>query len=86
MRVACADPAWAIYVPVAVRAAAFAPPLVRRGDAVGVSVRGRGFTVSLDAVAEQDGGAGDSVRVRARGTGVKLIARVGADGALRVGG
>lgn len=84
--VTCAAPVWRLYVPVGVRGGPAAIPLVRRGDAVTIAAPGRGFSVSLDAVAEHDAAAGDTVRVRARGNGARLLARVGAGGTLTAAG
>jgi flagella basal body P-ring formation protein FlgA len=72
VRADCADPAWTLYVPVAVNAAitgatpaaARAKPAIRRGDRVAVLASGPGFVISMDAEAERDA---DGARVALKG-------------------
>ena len=78
--VRCAAPAWTVFI--AVAAPPPAPPLVRRGDAVTVTAGGDGFAVTLDGIAEGDGRAGGTVRVRTA-SGARMLARVEDDGSLR---
>jgi len=75
----CADPAWRIFVGVRVERP---PSLVHRGDQVPVAVGGDGYSVSRDAVAENDAAAGERVRVRIGA--VRLSGRVQADGSVTV--
>lgn len=43
-----------------------AEPLIRRGDAVEMVMRGRGFSVRMRGIAEQAGAIGDIIRVRSQ--------------------
>lgn len=84
--VTCAAPAWRVFVPVvgvAVAAAPFAPPSIRRGDRVVVEISGPGFVVGLETVA--DGDARDG-RVPLRAGGRRLTGIIGADGRVRING
>lgn len=92
--VRCQPIGWRIRVPVqqsqeevAVRAAAVpavrqarAEPTIRRGDPVALVVVTGGFTVSRQAIAEQDGGPGDRIRVRTDPRAAPIIGQVMADG------
>lgn len=83
--VRCAALGWRIYVPLvkpAVTAAtkAEAEPAVRKGDQVEVTANGGGFTVSLQAVAQQDGVPGERVRVRADAKSPPFLAEVAGQG------
>ncbi|MEP0189690.1 MAG: flagella basal body P-ring formation protein FlgA [Erythrobacter sp.] len=66
VKVQCADPdGWRIFV--ATRPAAKATPprqVVKRGDAVTVMVRGRGFSVQHSGEATESGAIGDWIEVR----------------------
>lgn len=70
VRADCADPAWTLYVPVAVPAVAAAPvtararPAVRRGERVAVEASGPGFVIMMEAEAERDA---DGARVALKG-------------------
>jgi flagellar basal body P-ring formation protein FlgA len=70
--VRCTDPGgWRLFVPVMVSTPggsaatpAASAPVVSRGDAVSLSVSGRGFAVSRPAEALEAGAVGDWIRVR----------------------
>lgn len=81
--VQCPDPgSWKLYVRVVGQAAGVvAPPAVRRGDAVTVTVRGSGFSISQPAQALEDGAPGDWVRIRV-GKDTELQAQVLRPGAV----
>lgn len=73
----CASLNWRIRVPLA-RLAAMpaasarmvkADPVVRRGDPVDLVAEQAGFSVSIAAVAQEDGAPGSRIRVRADGDG-----------------
>jgi flagellar basal body P-ring formation protein FlgA len=62
----CPARGWRVYAPVlGGSAAAAAAPVIRRGDAVAVRLPGRGFAVTLRAVALEDGAVGNRIRLRA---------------------
>lgn len=68
---------WRIFVPVSNEAGGSgARAMIGRGDAVTISVRGRGFALSRQAQALEAGGEGDWVRVRPAGNGEPIRARV----------
>ncbi|WP_448577654.1 flagella basal body P-ring formation protein FlgA [Thermaurantiacus sp.] len=54
--------------------------LVRRGDLVTVTHHVPGFVVTVEAVAEASGGAGDRILLRNRLTGARFPATIGTDG------
>lgn len=60
---------WRLFVPIAGAgmAAARAEPVVARGEAVAIAVKGRGFTVSRQGEALEAGAVGDWIRVRPAG-------------------
>ncbi len=66
--VQCGDPGgWRLFVPVrrpATVAQAPAEQVVKRGDAVAISVAGEGFTVTQPGMALEGGAEGDWIRVR----------------------
>lgn len=69
----------------ALRPGLVAPPrLVRRGMRVAVATDGAGFALSAEAEVLDDGGAGETVRVRSLSSGRVLTARIGSDGDLRL--
>jgi flagella basal body P-ring formation protein FlgA len=70
--------------PVAARVRA--EPVVRRGDPVEMQVATGGFTVSLQAIAEQDGAPGDRIRVRADSKSAPRMAEVVDAGQVRIPG
>lgn len=92
--VRCQQIGWRIRVPVqqsqeevAVREVstpaarqARAEPTIRRGDPVALVVVTGGFTVSRQAIAEQDGGPGDRIRVRTEPRAAPIIGQVMSDG------
>lgn len=82
VQVECPGPtSWRIFVaisPVAGAAAAgtSAAPAVKRGDAITVMVRGRGFSVQQPGEAMQAGAVGDWIEVRTARKGEALRARI----------
>lgn len=99
--VRCQQIGWRIRVPVLasgeVREAAGAPaasrtraqraePVVRRGDPVALVVVSGSFTVTRQAVAEQDGAPGDRIRVRTEPRAAPIIAQVLPDGRVALTG
>ena len=82
MQVECPGPsAWRIFVaispaPGTAAAAASAAPAVKRGDAITVMVRGRGFSVQQPGEAMQAGAVGDWIEVRTARKGEALRARI----------
>ena len=62
---------WRLFVPVDAAqalAAASAAPVVMRGESVAIAVRGRGFSLTRQGEAMDQGGVGVWIRVRPRGT------------------
>lgn len=83
VQVECPGPtAWRIFVAIspaagsAAAAAAPAAPAVKRGDAITVMVRGRGFSVQQPGEAMQAGAVGDWIDVRTARKGEALRARI----------
>lgn len=78
--VECPGPnAWRIFIAVAAAqgpAAAAAAPVVKRGDALTVVVRGRGFSVQQAGEAMEPGGIGEWITVRTNRKGEPLRARI----------
>lgn len=79
--VECPGPtAWRIFIPVAAAqgsaAAAAAAPVVKRGDALTVIVRGRGFSVQQAGEAMEAGSLGQWITVRTSRKGEPLRARI----------
>lgn len=80
--VECPGPtAWRIFVAIAPAggsgpAAARAVPVVKRGDAITVLVRGRGFSVQQPGEAMEQGGVGDWITVRTSRKAEALRARI----------
>lgn len=59
---------WRIFVPlVSAPAAQQAAPLISRGEAVAIMVQGRGFTLTRQGEALDEGAAGEWIRVRPLG-------------------
>jgi hypothetical protein len=86
LAVHCPETGWRLVVPLgggAARTAARAPaaPVIRRGDTVRVVHAGPGFTIAVDAIAENAGAPGDRILLRNRLTGARFPATIGADGA-----
>ena len=71
--------------PAAARAAR-AAPVVRRGDPVALVVISGSFTVSRQAVADQDGAPGDRIRVRTEPRAAPIIGQVLPDGRILMSG
>lgn len=63
-----------------------ATPIVRRGDPVSLVVVTGGFTVSRQAVADQDGAAGERIRVRTDPRAAPIIGEVLPDGRVAMPG
>ena len=66
--------------------AARAAPVVRRGDPVALVVMSGSFTVSRQAVADQDGAPGDRIRVRTEPRATPIIGQVLPDGRILMSG
>lgn len=100
VEVRCAAPAWRVFLPFradgqAVRAGTVraltrpevrAGPMIRRGERVAVLVEGKGFTVSMDAVADADARDGRLWVRAANGEGRRLLARIREDGSVVIEG
>ncbi|MGE5721209.1 MAG: flagella basal body P-ring formation protein FlgA [Sphingomonadales bacterium] len=79
--VRCISVGWRIAVPVIAAARpAKAEPIVRKGDQVELAVVSDGFMVSAVAVAEQDGAAGDRIRVRTAQKSAPVMGTISEDG------
>lgn len=82
VQVECPGPtAWRIFVAISpaagtAAAPASAVPAVKRGDAITVMVRGRGFSVQQLGEAMQAGAVGDWIEVRTARKGEALRARI----------
>jgi flagella basal body P-ring formation protein FlgA len=63
-----------------------AEPIIRRGDPVALVVTTGSFTVSRQAVAEQDGAPGDRIRVRTEPRKPPIIGQVMPDGRVAMNG
>ncbi|HEX8366477.1 MAG TPA: flagella basal body P-ring formation protein FlgA [Allosphingosinicella sp.] len=72
--------------PASMMRAARAEPIIRRGDPVALVVVSGSFTVSRQAVAEQDGAPGDRIRVRTEPRKPPIIGQVMPDGRVAMGG
>ena len=66
--------------------AAKADPVVRRGDPVDLVAESRGFSVSVSAVAQEDGAPGSRIRVKADGKSSPIFAEVIDAGRVRLPG
>lgn len=100
IEVRCDVPAWRVFLPVATANAVpktgpglvrmDAPPEAerrfRRGELVTVTVRGAGFSVSLEAVAEGPARDGRLWVKTVGGDGRRLLGRLGPDGLLVIDG
>ncbi len=76
VEVACPMPGgWKLYVPLAgsAQSAAAAAPLIARGDAITVSVRGEGFAVSQPGEALEAGAEGAWIKVRTQAPGAPVL-------------
>lgn len=78
VRVECAGPtSWRIFVAVTAGAAGQAPaPAIKRGDALTIMVRGRGFSVQQQGEAMESGAVGDWIFVRTARKAEALRARI----------
>jgi flagella basal body P-ring formation protein FlgA len=65
-------------------AAPIAPPTIKRGDPVQLMASNGGFTVSTDAVAQEDGRSGGRIRVKTDPRGPVIIGEVIDNGRVRV--
>jgi len=63
-----------------------ATPVVRRGDPVALVVMSGSFTVTRQAVADQDGAPGDRIRVRTEPRAAPIVGQVMADGRILMSG
>ncbi|PSJ39984.1 flagellar protein [Sphingomonas deserti] len=92
--VRCDPLGWRIRVPLvmpatalATRAAAEKPePIIRKGDQVELTAASACFSVSTIGIAEQDGAAGDRIRIRSDRKGPPVIGIVGEDGSVSLPG
>jgi len=79
VQVECAGPSnWRIFVVINAPAAAAKPdaPAIRRGDALTILVRGRGFSVQQQGEAMESGAVGDWIFVRTARKAEALRARI----------
>ncbi len=81
VQVTCPGPeSWRIFVAVSAAtgtgAAAAAPPAIKRGDALTIIVRGRGFSVQQPGEAMEAGAVGDWIFVRTSRKSESLRARI----------
>jgi flagellar basal body P-ring formation protein FlgA len=87
----CEAIGWRIRVPMTyVQSAAVptvkAPPIVRKGDPVELFVETAGFSVSTEAIAQEDGAMGDRIRIKSDPKAPIMIAEVVDGGRVRVPG
>jgi flagellar basal body P-ring formation protein FlgA len=87
----CEAIGWRIRVPLQRFAAAQAAtvkaePVVRKGDPVELYVETRGFSVSTEAIAQEDGAMGDRIRVKSDPKAPIMIAEVVDGGRVRLPG
>ena len=86
----CEAIGWRIRVPMAYVAAtpmaAKVQPVVRKGDPVELFVETAGFSVSTEAIAQEDGAMGDRIRVKSDPKAPIMIAEVVDGGRVRVPG
>ena len=86
----CPAAGWRIRVPLmraaAQAAAVKAPALVRRGDPVELVAGGGAFSVSAQAVAQEDGAAGERIRVKTDQKSAVIFAEVVDAGIVRIPG
>ena len=66
------------------KASVEAPPIIARGDVVHVVARGAGIKISRQAVAQQDGAVGQTIRVKA-GDGEMLLGKIESETLVVVG-
>lgn len=87
----CPQIGWRIRVPLAhlttsAGAAEKIVPIVRKGDPVQFSVDTASFSVSTEAVAQEDGGIGDRIRIKTDPKAPIMIAEVVDSGRVRLPG
>lgn len=85
----CPAAGWRIRVPLmraTTNVAVKAPPLVRRGDPVEIIAQSESFSVSAQAIAQEDGAAGQRIRVRTDPKAPTIFAEVVDMGVVRVAG
>jgi flagella basal body P-ring formation protein FlgA len=87
----CPAVGWRIRVPL-VRTGSASPmmakaaPVVRRGDPVELTAGSRGFSVSAQAIAQEDGSTGDRIRIKTDPKSAPIFAEVVAPGIVRMPG
>lgn len=90
LAIRCEAIGWRIRVPMtrvaAAPAAAKAEPVVRKGDPVELFVETGTFSVSTEAIAQEDGAMGDRIRVKSDPKSPVMIAEVVDDGRVRLPG
>ena len=81
VKVACPDAGWRIYV--AVDGARgnqsleqYGEPIVKRGENVSILVRGKGFILTRQGAAAEDGAQGEWIKVRVDGEGTDTLSAV----------
>lgn len=62
-----------------------APPVIARGDVVNVVARGAGIRISRQAIAQQDGAIGQTIRVKAMGGNEMLLGKIESETLIVVG-
>jgi flagella basal body P-ring formation protein FlgA len=67
------------------KAAVEAPPVIARGDVVNLVARGHGIKISRQAVAQQDGAIGQTIRVKASGGDEVLLGKIESETLVVVG-
>lgn len=86
----CPAAGWRIRVPlvrtVDAPTTAKAAPIVRRGDPVELSAGARGFSVSAQAIAQEDGSTGDRIRIKTDPKSTPIFAEIVAPGIVRLPG
>jgi len=84
--VRCASLGWRIRVPILVGTARVAsePIVIRRGDPVSVVTGSGGFSVTVSGIADEDGRAGDRLRVRTRPSAPAIMGQIVDEGTVRL--
>lgn len=87
----CPQLSWRIRVPLMRLANAATPavravPVIRKGDPVQLAVETNGFSVSTEAIAQEDGAPGDRIRVKSDAKASVMIAEVVGIGRVRLPG
>lgn len=91
LTIACPAVGWRLRVPLQrivgpTIAAPSAQPVIRKGDPVEIFVESRGFSVSTETIAQEDGAIGDRIRVKADSKAPVMIAEIVASGRVRLPG